>query len=483
MSVRDELPVPVILAGGVGTRLWPVSRADRPKQFQALAGDMTLFQETVRRVADKARFAPPLIVTGTEYLHTATQQLREIGVAPSRIIVEPEGRNTAPAITIAALVAKEQALGNSLVVMPSDHLVRDAARLGDAIQTACTLADVENVLVTFGITPDGPETGYGYIRRGAPLASAFQVAEFTEKPDSATAERMVGSGDYLWNSGMFVFPLSAFLEGMQAAQPEILRLCREALDAGSQVDEVIRPAADAFGAVEKISVDYALLERAARVAVVPVDPGWSDVGSWTAVWEASERDDQGNAVHGDAVTIGSKGCYVRSDGMLTATVGLENVIVVATEDAVLVAAKSAAQDVRALVQELEQRGRGEATGHARVYRPWGSFASLEQGPGFQVKRITVAPGQKLSLQYHHHRAEHWTVVAGTARVTVDDTVQDLQANESVFIPLGAVHRLENPGDDPVEVIEVQCGDYLGEDDIVRLEDTYGRSDRGPAAES
>ncbi len=475
-----QLPdlIPVKLAGGVGSRLWPVSRADRPKQFQFLLGDLSLFQRTAQRCADPQRYKPPIVVTGAEYQDIALEQLGEIGIEPAHIIAEPEGRNTAPAIALAALAAEEINPDASFLILPSDHLIRDDVVLQGAIDTAHKLAANEALFVTFGIQPNAAETGYGYIRRsGQDLASgkAFAIQEFTEKPSAPEAQRMLQSGEYFWNSGMFLFPLAAFLREMKRLKPSIVEGCKKALEGVQSSDRFIAPHADLFRGVESISVDYALMEKTGSAAVVPIDPGWSDVGSWAALWEVAEHDSSGNALIGNAYAMDTRNAYIRAEESLTTVLGLEDIIVVNTKDAILVASKARAQDVKALVGGLEQQGYAEAKTHKRVRRPWGSFCTLDQGPGFQVKRITVKPGQQLSLQYHHRRSEHWTVVSGQARVTVGADVRLLGPNESVLIPIESVHRLENPGSELVELIEVQFGDYLGEDDIVRLEDSYGRA--------
>ncbi|HEY1932167.1 MAG TPA: mannose-1-phosphate guanylyltransferase/mannose-6-phosphate isomerase [Acetobacteraceae bacterium] len=467
--------VPVILSGGSGTRLWPVSRESFPKQLWPLTSANSLLQETALR-ANGAGFAPPVVVCNHEHRFLIAEHLRNIGVAGARIVLEPVGRNSAPAIAAAALLVARDDPDSVLWMLAADHAIADLAALHLALNAA-TAAALTGRIVTFGMQPTRPETGYGYIERGDPLRDApgaFAVSRFVEKPDAAAAARLVAGGRHLWNSGMFVFTARTLLDEMEAHAPEVLAAVRRAVE-GSRTDlDFIRLEEAPFAACPSISLDYAVAERTARAAVVPADIGWSDVGSWSALWELGERDAAGNVAVGDVLLENAQDCYVRSDGMLAAVVGLRDAVVVVTEDAVLAMHRDQAQDVKKVVDRLKAAGRHEAVAHNRVYRPWGFFESLIQGDRFQVKRIVVSPGGNLSLQKHFHRAEHWVVVNGTAKVTRDAEELIVRENESVYLPLGCVHRLENPGKIPLTLIEVQSGAYLGEDDIVRLDDNYGR---------
>ena len=476
-------PIPVILAGGSGTRLWPVSRSDKPKQFQPLLDQQSLFQKTVLRALRIGNDMPPIVVTGEAHLHLVKEQLAEVGAENGIIIVEPMAKNTAPAIALAAHVAESLKSQARLLVLPSDHLIQDTEALLVAVERADSVAKYWNFLATFGVKPDRPETGYGYIRSGASLsvAAASTIAEFVEKPDLETATDMVESGSFLWNSGMFLLPATAYLSELDRFSRSIATDCRSAFALGRWDANIFHPNGAAFERCESISIDHAVMEKTDRAAVVATDPCWSDVGNWAALLDASDADQEGNAASGDVSVLDSNNCLVRSDGPLTCVVGVEDLIVVSTKDAVLVTSKSAAQSVKNVVEDLQSQNRSEADTHAVVQRPWGTYQSIDTGSGFQVKHITVAPGGQLSLQYHLHRSEHWTVVGGEALITVGTSQKRLQANESVYIPAREVHRLENPGTEPVHLIEVQCGDYLGEDDIVRLEDTYGRIDPAEAA--
>jgi mannose-1-phosphate guanylyltransferase / mannose-6-phosphate isomerase len=468
--------IPVILSGGSGTRLWPVSRESFPKQLWPLLSDRTLMQETALRAAGPA-FAPPIVVCNHEHRFLIAEQLRAAGILNARIVLEPVGRNSAPAIAAAAVLVAEDDPNAILWMMAADASIADDTALRDALQVAATAARAGHV-VTFGMKPTAPETGYGYIEIGAPLRDAtgvHAVARFLEKPDAATAARFVADGRHLWNSGMFVFTVSTLLEELETHAPDVLPAVRQAVaDRTSDLD-FIRLGVTAFTACPSISIDYAVAERSSRAAVVPADLGWSDVGSWSALWELGAKDEAGNVAVGDVVLEDAENCYVRSDGMLAAVVGLKDAVVVVTEDAVLAMHRGQSQDVKKIVERLKAAGRSEAVAHNRSYRPWGYYESLIQGDRFQVKRIVVTPGRQLSLQSHFHRAEHWVVVNGTARVTRDQEILMVRENESVYLPLGCVHRLENPGKIPLTLIEVQSGAYLGEDDIVRLEDTYGRT--------
>lgn len=463
--------VPVILSGGSGTRLWPLSREAYPKQFLPLVGDDTMLQATWKRVASIAG-AAPIVVANQEHRFMAAEQLRECKVLPQALILEPVGRNTAPAIAIAALQAMADGNDALLLVLPSDHVVRNETAFHAAVKQAAIAAEAGK-LVTFGIVPTPPETGYGYIKAAAG-EGVRAVDRFVEKPDLATAEQYVASGEYFWNSGMFLFKASRYLKELEALQPAILAACRQALDKAARDNDFIRLDADAFAASPNDSIDYAVMEKTADAAVVPLDAEWNDVGSWSALWEVSDKDADGNACHGDVIALDCKDSYAYGNRLI-AMVGLQDVVVVETDDAVFVGHKDRVQDVKEIVGQIKRDGRSEAAAHRKVYRPWGAYDSIDNGARFQVKRITVKPGATLSLQMHHHRAEHWIVVSGTAEVTRGDEVILLSENQSTYIPLGVTHRLKNPGKLPLELIEVQSGSYLGEDDIVRFEDSYGRA--------
>jgi mannose-1-phosphate guanylyltransferase/mannose-6-phosphate isomerase len=468
--------IPVILSGGSGSRLWPLSRKALPKQLLALAGPNTMIQETVSRVKGEG-FAPPILISNQEHRFLIAEQLRAHGVEGARIILEPAGRNTAPAAAVAALKVLEDDADGLLLLMPSDHVVGDVKAFHAAVAAAAKAAQ-GGALVTFGIKPSAPETGYGYIKSAAALPGApgaFAVERFVEKPDRATAETYLASGQYFWNSGMFLFSAKAFLKEMERLEPSMLASCRDAVRHAHRDMDFIRLGEAAFLSCPSQSIDYAIMEHAAHAAVVPVEMGWSDVGSWQSLWEITPRGTDGNAILGDVVTEGALNSYIRSEGPLIAAVGIENLVVIATKDAVLVSHRDATQNVKKIVEQLEASGRDHHNVHALVHRPWGSYESVDTGDRFQVKRIIVKPGAKLSLQMHHHRAEHWVVVSGTAMVTCNDRQFLLGENESTYIPQGSRHRLENPGKVPLHLIEVQSGGYLGEDDIVRLEDTYGRA--------
>jgi mannose-1-phosphate guanylyltransferase / mannose-6-phosphate isomerase len=465
--------IPVILAGGTGSRLWPLSRELFPKQFHALFGDGSLLQSTLqraRRVAD----APPVIVCNEEHRFLVAEQCRAIGQDWQRIVLEPKGRNTAPAIALAALDVCRVHGDAILLVLPSDHLIRDEEAFAAAVGRAAAAAD-DGSLVTFGVKPVAPEIGYGYIKApGAAVGDgAVAVKAFVEKPDLPTAEQYVASGDYFWNSGMFVFRAKAFLDELDRWQPEMLATVTAAFEHGSKDLDFFRPGAE-FLDSPAISVDYAVMERTVRAMVVPVAFGWSDVGSWSAIWEASDRDERGNHFSGDVLAENTRGCYVLAQRRLVGVIGLDDLVVVETSDAVLVARRDQVQDVKKLVDRLKDSEREEHLLHQEVFRPWGSYEGVQHGERYQVKRIKVKPGERLSLQRHHHRSEHWIVVRGTAEVTRGDEVFTLTENESTYIPLGVTHRLANPGKLTLELIEVQVGAYLGEDDIVRFDDQYGR---------
>jgi mannose-1-phosphate guanylyltransferase/mannose-1-phosphate guanylyltransferase/mannose-6-phosphate isomerase len=482
-TVRPVPPViPVILAGGAGNRLWPLSRQEYPKQLIALLGDRSLVQDTALRFADRSRFAAPLVITSEAIRFTIADQLQAVDVAALSLVLEPVGRGTAPAVAIAALLALEEHPDSTIVVAPSDHAIRDVTALHAALDVAVAAAR-RGLLVTFSIPPSRPETGYGYMEHGASVDGvdgAFRVASFVEKPDAAHAAEMIAGGRHFWNSGMFIFGAAFFLAELERHAPEILEAAKAALAGRSADLDFVRLDAGAFGSSPADSIDYAVMERTDRAATVPLDAGWSDVGAWSELWTISERDAAGNATRGDVVVEDARNCLVVSDRRLTTLVGVENLAVVVTEDAVLVSGLAKAQDVKKLVARLKDANRGEVQNHKVVHRPWGFYQGLHEGPGFQVKRLTVKPGGRLSLQKHFKRSEHWTVVEGTALVTRDHETFLLRDNQSTYLPLGAVHRLENPGDTPVTVIEVQCGSYLGEDDIVRLDDVYGRKGEVPA---
>ena len=476
--------IPVILSGGSGTRLWPLSREHYPKQFLPLVGEASMLQDTVQRLAGLEAGAP-IVVCSEHHRFIVAEQLRQIAATPGAIVLEPVGRNTAPAVAIGALLALQasEASGGAgragrpgdpvLLIMPADHLVKDVPAFHAAVGQGMTAARAGK-LVTFGIVPTAPETGYGYIRRSAGAGPAYPVAQFVEKPDAPRAAQYLASGEYLWNSGMFMFRAQRYLEELAEFAPAMLAECRAAL-AGARADlDFTRLAAEPFGRCPSNSIDYAVMEKTRDAVVVPLAAGWSDVGSWSALHGSLAADADGNVTRGDVIMEDSSGCYVYSTHRLVATVGLEDHVVVETKDAVLVAPRSRVQDVKNLVARLKADGRSEASQHREVYRPWGSYDSIDTGDRFQVKRLTVKPGATLSLQMHHHRAEHWVVVSGTARITCDDKVFLLAENESTYIPIGARHRIENPGKVPLHIVEVQSGTYLGEDDIVRYEDNYGR---------
>ena len=473
--------LPVIMAGGSGTRLWPLSRAAYPKQFLVLSGPRSLFQEAVGRLQDLAdatlAVAPPLIVGNEEHRFLVLDQLREIGVEPAAVVLEPLGRNTAPALTLAALQAQEGGADPVLVVTPADQTVTRPAAFTAAMRRAVTVAAGGGIAI-LGIVPDRPETGYGYIRTEADDAAEARVARFVEKPDLATAQRYLAEGRYYWNAGMFVLRASVWLAALERFRPDIAAACRLAWAPRSTDARFVRPGQAEFAAVPSESVDYAVMERCpgseVEIRMVELDAGWNDLGAWEAVWQVADKDAQGNARVGDAIVNDSRNTLVHATSRLVGAVGLDNVVIVETPDAVLVADRERSQEVKAIVLQLGAEQRGEHALHRKVHRPWGWYDSIDHGPRHQVKRIMVKPGASLSLQMHHHRAEHWIVVSGTAEVTNGDKVTLLSENQSTYIPLGQTHRLANPGKVPLEIIEVQSGSYLGEDDIVRFDDTYGR---------
>lgn len=466
---------PVLLSGGVGSRLWPVSREAHPKQFLPLAGEISMLQETLQRTTGLGA-AAPLVVCNEEHRFMVAEQLRQLDITPGALILEPQGRNTAPAVALAALQVVTTDPEAVMLVLPADHLISDVAAFVAAVERAVPLAS-EGRLMTFGVVPTAPETGYGYIKCGAQLGGElYDLERFVEKPDSATAQSYLDDGGYLWNSGMFLLRAQTYLDELERLAPDILTACREAMAGAAGDMDFVRPDAEAFGRCPSDSIDYAVMEKTELGAVVSLDCGWSDVGAWSALWEVGDRDSDDNVLKGDVIADNCSGSYLRSESRLVAATGVENVIVIETADAVLVAGRDNVQDVKNIVNALKSSERQEASLHRRVYRPWGSYESLVTADRFQVKRITVNPGQRLSLQMHHHRAEHWIVVNGTAEVTCEDKVFMLGEDESTYIPLGHKHRLANPGHIPLEIIEVQSGTYLGEDDIVRFEDVYGRSE-------
>ncbi|MCP5162259.1 MAG: mannose-1-phosphate guanylyltransferase/mannose-6-phosphate isomerase [Hahellaceae bacterium] len=470
--------IPVILSGGNGSRLWPLSRQQYPKQFLALTGDRTLFQQTLQRL-DAEGVKAPVVVCNEEHRFIVSEQLKAIGKTAQAVLLEPFGRNTAPAVAMAAMKLLEQGQDDLMLVLPADHVIKNQAAFHAALQVAKAAAE-QGEMVLFGIQPEAPETGYGYIKgdmqaRAELPEGVFRVERFVEKPNYERACDFVASGEYFWNSGMFMFRASRFLEELQAHDKDIYDTCVLALKNSAQDLEFTRIDAESFEFCPDNSIDYAVMEKTGRATMVPLSVGWNDVGSWSSLWEVHDKDEQGNVLKGDVMTHDSRNCFVQGNGKLVTLLGLDNVVVVETKDAVMVAHKDKVQDVKKLVNTLNAEGRSETQNHREVYRPWGCYDSVDMGGRFQVKRITVKPGARLSLQKHHHRAEHWIVVSGTARVTCDDKVFLMSENQSTYIPVGSVHRLENPGRIPLEIIEVQSGSYLGEDDIVRIEDVYGRS--------
>lgn len=499
---------PVILSGGSGTRLWPLSREQYPKQLLPLTSSQTMLQDTISRLGQstsmenaphgglRANFRLPIIVCNEQHRFLVAEQLRQIDVLPAKILLEPVGRNTAPALTLAALQCNGNEQDDVMLVMPADHVIQNIEAFHQAVELGNKLAE-KTALVTFGIVPGSPETGYGYIRKGEVIDSSdlaefankpYTLAAFVEKPDADKAQKYVDSGDYLWNSGMFMMKASTWLQEIEKHQPLILEACRRAYQQGKQDLDFFRVDNRAFTECPADSIDYAVMEHSATESlakikagepygvVVPLDAGWSDVGAWSSLWEVADQDDDGNVMKGDVITHDTHNSFIHAQNRLVASVGLDDIIIVETSDAVLVAKKSQAQDVKQIVNALKLRDRSERLVHRQVYRPWGSYEGVVAGERFQVKRIIVTPGASLSLQMHHHRAEHWIVVRGTAKVTRGDNTYLLSENESTYIPLGTVHRLENPGTLPLEIIEVQSGSYLGEDDIVRYEDDYGRGE-------
>ena len=466
--------IPVLISGGAGTRLWPLSREAFPKQFLAVQGPHTLFQQTALRFADAGSFARPMVVANDEHRFIVLEQLRAIGIDQSPLLTEPVGRNTAPAAAVAAMHAMELDPNAVIMITPTDHVVGDEAALRNAIRAGLPSARAGR-MVLFGIEPEAPVTGYGYIQRATEIMhGVFEVGRFIEKPDQHTTDRLVSARSYLWNSGIVLASARHLIAELEQHVPEVIEKTRQALAYGDRDLGILRLAKNHFSASPSISLDHAVMERTKKAAVVPVSCGWTDIGAWSQLHDISGQDKDGNALHGEVVCDGARHCYLRGEGSLVAAVGVDDLIVVATDDVVLVTRKGCDQNVKLLVERLKKENRTAAVTSRRVHRPWGFYESIEQGHRYQVKRITVHPGAKLSLQKHFHRAEHWVVVNGTALVTRDDEQLLVRENESVYLPLGAVHRLENPGKLPLNLIEVQSGAYLAEDDIVRIDDVYQR---------
>ena len=481
MSAAGTSLVPVILCGGTGTRLWPLSRSTYPKQYWPLAGTggETLLQQTQQRLEGLQGLASPLLICNEDHRFVVAEQMRQIGVSPAAILLEPLGRNTAPAVAVAALQATAGGQDPLLLVLAADHVIRDAAQFRATVEVGVPAAQAGQ-LVTFGIVPLGPETGYGYIEASQPLQAELTapvpICRFVEKPDLATAEQFLTTGRFTWNSGMFLFKASAILAELERLAPEVVSACRSAMEHESPDLDFLRLDREAFTSCPSVALDVAVMEKTDRGAVLPLDAGWSDVGSWSALWETSDQDEDGNVLRGRVISQASRNCYLRSEHRLVVGLGVEDLVVVETDDVVLVAHRDRAQEIKAVVQRLEAAGARESQAHRRIYRPWGSYDGVTEGDRWQVKKIVVNPGASLSLQMHHHRAEHWVVVGGTAVVEKNGVEELVGENQSTYIPLGCRHRLTNPGKIPVELIEVQSGPYLGEDDIVRFEDRYGRSD-------
>jgi len=472
--------IPVILSGGSGTRLWPLSREAYPKQFLPLVDQRTMLQNTALRIAGLADTTAPLVVCNEEHRFMVAEQLRAVGIQPAAVILEPVGRNTAPAVAVAALHAQLAGADPILLILPADHVIADVEGFRAAVRQLAPHAEAGR-LITFGIVPTAPEIGYGYIKAGAPLddSGVCKVERFVEKPDTATAQTYLQSGAYSWNSGMFMFRASAFLAELERFAPAMLAACQQALATGRADTDFLRLDRKAFAACPKDSIDYAVMEKTDQAVVLPLTVGWNDVGSWSALWEAGERDADGNITRGDVIAVDTRDTYVDASTRLVATVGVADLVVVETADAVLVASKERVQEVKAVVDQLKASQRPEGRNHRKVYRPWGCYDSIDLDQRFQVKHITIKPGACISSQMHHHRAEHWVVVSGTARVLRGDEEFLLTENQSTYIPVGIPHRLTNPGKIPLEIIEVQSGSYLGEDDIVRFEDVYGRGNGEP----
>lgn len=468
--------IPVILSGGSGSRLWPLSRKQYPKQFLALTGDHTLFQQTLERLVFEG-MEPPVVVSNQEHRFIVQEQLEALNLKTQSILLEPFGRNTAPAVAIAAMKLLAEGRDELLLILPADHVIDDQRAFQRALALATNAAE-KGEMVLFGIPANRPETGYGYIKagdeRGLP-DGVIRVERFIEKPDEVRAQQFVEDGGYFWNSGMFLFRASRFLEELKKHDADIYDTCLLALERSQHDGDLISIDAATFECCPDNSIDYAVMEKTRRACVVPLSAGWNDVGSWSSIWEVHDKDDDGNVTMGDVMVHDSNNCLVHGNGKLVSVIGLEDIVVVETKDAMMIAHKDRVQDVKKVVNQLDAAGRSETQNHCQVYRPWGSYDSVDMGGRFQVKHISVKPGARLSLQMHHHRAEHWIVVSGTAQVTCDDKTFLLTENQSTYIPIASVHRLANPGKIPLEIIEVQSGSYLGEDDIERLEDVYGRT--------
>lgn len=478
--------IPVILSGGSGSRLWPLSRQSLPKQLLKLVTNLTMLQETALRVKHPGLFLDPMVICNEDHRFLVEDQLKEVGIKPSLVVLEPFGRNTAPAAAIASLVAKQivSHQGNQegvdfstlLMILPADHFIADVKALRVAVESAATVANAGHLL-TFGIKPSSPATGYGYISKKekiSPKYEIFSIDSFVEKPNQKLAEEYLASKRYLWNSGMFLFQADQFISELEKYEPEILQYCRSAIIGGKKENNCLRLDKTAFENCKNISIDHAIMEKTKLSAVMPVDLGWSDIGSWSSLWELGKKDDDGNHIIGDGITVGTRNSLIHSDRALTVLVGVEDIAVVSTGDAILVTHRDKAQNVSLAVEALKQDGREQVIHHQKVYRPWGYYQSIYMASNFQVKRLTIKPGASISLQKHYHRSEHWVVVEGIAQVTLNKDIFTLQKNDSIDIPVEAVHRLQNFSEIPLSVIEVQTGDYLGEDDIVRFEDNYGR---------
>lgn len=476
-SLKHSMIQPVILSGGSGSRLWPKSRANYPKQFLNLCGDNSLLQNTAKRLPASNTIAEPIIITNHRHRFLVAEQLLGVSINPAALILEPQGKNTTAAIAIAALYAEKNNPGSILVILPSDHIITDTDKFEHAIAQATTVSSQAQAIVTFGIKPSEPNTGYGYINSGTAIdasSTAFKIAQFTEKPNAELASQYLEQGNYLWNSGIFIAHHDVFIEQLTQFQPTTMQYCRKALDLSTADHDFIRLDEASFSQIPDQPFDVAVMEKSTQSAVIPVDFGWSDVGSWQAIWKISAKDDNGNVIKGSAVTNNTYNCYIDSTHGVIATNDVENLTIVNTEDALLISSSNTTENVKTLVNEMNTKALQQTQNHVKHYRPWGYYQTIELGHHFQVKRLSVKPGKRLSLQYHYHRAEHWVVVSGTAKVTKGEQNILLGPNESTYIPIGEKHRLENPGTVSLEIIEVQSGQYLGEDDIIRIEDDYHR---------
>ena len=465
--------IPVVLSGGSGTRMWPLSRSHYPKQFLPLVSEKTMLQETVLRLPELENLSSPMVVCNEDHRFMVAEQLHELGIQPQAILLEPFGRNTAAAVALAALAAPSPE--DILLVLSADHVITDHQALAEAIEKAVELAGAGN-LVTFGIVPTAPETGYGYIQRGNAVGSGsgYVVDRFVEKPDLQTAQSYLDDGGFYWNSGMFALKAGTYLQELDKFNPDMLSVCKSASKKGMKDLDFCRIDSQTFEQCPSDSIDYAVMEKTDHAVVIPLDAGWNDVGSWSSLWEVSDKDNDGNRLHGDVMTVDTHNSLLHSESRLLASIGLDNIVVIETDDAVMVASKDRVQDVKKIAERLKAEKRSEAEAHRKVYRPWGWYDAIDTGARHQAKRIAVNPGSKLSLQKHHHRAEHWVVIKGTAKITIGDKEFLLTEDQSTYIPVGTMHRLENVGKIPLEIIEVQTGSYLGEDDIQRFSDDYGR---------